>query len=277
MSGSARPPDPRLRALYATPPAQFTAARDRLARALAAEGRAEAAQVARLRRPPRAAWLVDALAQGRPELVSAVLEAADRLREAQARSAGGGAAALRTASADLHGAVDAALAAARGLAAAAGRGPTAAVLGEVARGLRAAATAAPQVREALRQGVLERLPAPDDVELLAALAPAPRQRPPGGRAGPRAAAPPGGARRRSEAARELAEAAGSERQRRRALAEAERLERARRAAEARLTRAEVAVAEAERRLAQARRAADDARAAARTARSAAAREAAPAR
>ncbi|MEU8296639.1 hypothetical protein AB0C04_05055 [Micromonospora sp. NPDC048909] len=73
-----------VRQLYSTPPDRFVAARD----AAAAEARgagdpAAARQIARLRRPTVAAWLVNLLAIRRPELVADLVQLAEALRTAQ--------------------------------------------------------------------------------------------------------------------------------------------------------------------------------------------------
>lgn len=70
--------------LYRTPPDRFVAARD----AAVAEARrggdpTTARQLARLRRPTVAAWLVNLLAIRRPELVADLVQLADALRAAQ--------------------------------------------------------------------------------------------------------------------------------------------------------------------------------------------------
>jgi hypothetical protein len=88
--------------LYGLPLDEFTAARNELARRLKKEGRPEdAAEVAALRKPSLAAWVVNQLARDRPEEVAALLKAAadikagredagERFREsAEALTAGG--------------------------------------------------------------------------------------------------------------------------------------------------------------------------------------------
>ncbi|BCL15622.1 hypothetical protein [Micromonospora sagamiensis] len=70
--------------LYGTPPDRFVAARD----AAVAEARrtgdpATAREIAKLRRPTVAAWLVNLLALRRPELVAGLAELAEALRAAQ--------------------------------------------------------------------------------------------------------------------------------------------------------------------------------------------------
>ncbi|WP_433315897.1 hypothetical protein ACQP0U_04120 [Micromonospora sp. CA-269861] len=70
--------------LYRTPPDRFVAARDAaVADARRAGDPTTARQLARLRRPTVAAWLVNLLAIRRPELVTDLVQLADALRSAQ--------------------------------------------------------------------------------------------------------------------------------------------------------------------------------------------------
>jgi len=70
-------------ALYAEPPQAFVRARNALAARLRRQGRArEAAEIARLRKPSAALWLVNRLAATDPAGVRRLIEAADRLRRA---------------------------------------------------------------------------------------------------------------------------------------------------------------------------------------------------
>lgn len=78
----------RVDALLATPPQQFTAARNATAKELQAAGqRATAAEVKRLPRPPVSLWALNRLAREQPALIDSYLEAAQALREAH-RSGG---------------------------------------------------------------------------------------------------------------------------------------------------------------------------------------------
>jgi hypothetical protein len=73
----------RVDALLATPPQQFTAARNALAKQLLAEGlREAAAEVKRLPRPPVSLWILNQLAREQPALIDSYLDAARLLREA---------------------------------------------------------------------------------------------------------------------------------------------------------------------------------------------------
>jgi hypothetical protein len=258
-SGARAEADPRLRALYAVEPGAFVGARDALARTLAAEGDPEAERVRRLRRPTGPVWLLNAIARERPRVVEALLAAADGLRRAQVRALAGEGAALREATAAMHDAVVEVLAAARQLSAGRGREPSAATLGEVERGARALATD-PGARQALREGILDRLPEAGGAELLSGLAVVPVERAPADRG---AAAPGprphrrgrgdggGSVSRRAEAARRSAE-------RRRAAAAAKHA-RAVAAAEGRVRAAEARARTAEERVRDATRLLEDAR------------------
>jgi hypothetical protein len=88
--------------LYGLPPADFTGARDELARRLRHEGlRDEAKAVKALRRPTVAAWALNQLARRRPDEVERLLATGKRLRKAQeALLAGGDRSAFQRASAD---------------------------------------------------------------------------------------------------------------------------------------------------------------------------------
>jgi hypothetical protein len=70
--------------LYGLPLAEFTRARDALARQLRKDGeKEEAARVAALRKPPLPAWAVNAVARAHPREVDLLLDASHRLVEAQ--------------------------------------------------------------------------------------------------------------------------------------------------------------------------------------------------
>jgi hypothetical protein len=80
-----------MRDLYALPPEEFTAARDRLAGELKDAGKAEdAAAVKKLRKPSIVAWAVNAAARDRPEDVEGLREAGQALRRAQRKALSGG-------------------------------------------------------------------------------------------------------------------------------------------------------------------------------------------
>jgi hypothetical protein len=77
-------PDAEAERLYGLEPEEFVAARDAAAKALRGEGRkAEAAVIAKLRKPSVAAWIVNRLARDEAGLVEALLAAGAKLREVQ--------------------------------------------------------------------------------------------------------------------------------------------------------------------------------------------------
>jgi hypothetical protein len=142
--------------LYELPPEEFVAARGELAKRLRGDGDAAAAKrVAALKRPTVAAWAVNQAARRRPELVRDLLDAGDRLRQAQRRALSGlRGDALRTAGSDRRVAVDRLLAVAADALEESGRSP------EAHRDAIAASLQAASVDEraaaAVRAGTLER-------------------------------------------------------------------------------------------------------------------------
>lgn len=79
------------RELFALPPEEFVAARDRLATELKDAGKTdEAAEVKKLRRPSIVAWAVNAASRERPEEVAALRESGQALRRAQRKALSGG-------------------------------------------------------------------------------------------------------------------------------------------------------------------------------------------
>ena len=75
--------------LYALSPDDFIERRQQLvAEARQARDRQLATEIGRLRRPTRSAWLINLLARGEPEAVSALLELGSALQDAQQRMAG---------------------------------------------------------------------------------------------------------------------------------------------------------------------------------------------
>lgn len=84
--------------LYAAAPDEFVAARNTLAKALRAGGqKAEAAEVAKLRRPAPPAWALNQVARDDAPLVAAALDAGHALRQATDRALAGDRDALREA------------------------------------------------------------------------------------------------------------------------------------------------------------------------------------
>jgi hypothetical protein len=149
-------PKKKLDELYHGPLDQFTAARNELAKSLPSDGDAEAADwVKALKKPSRAAWLVNQLAVRKAKDVTRLLKAGERLRAAQEEMLSGSAdrAKLREAASAEQEAVDSLL----GTAEAIGRehGVGAQILTKVEDTLRAA-SADPEVAEAIERGRLVR-------------------------------------------------------------------------------------------------------------------------
>ncbi|HEX8931215.1 MAG TPA: hypothetical protein VGA45_20060 [Actinomycetota bacterium] len=268
--------------LYELAPEEFVAARGELARRLRGEGDAPAAKrVAALRRPTVAAWAVNQAARRRPELVRDLLEAGDRLRQAQRRALSGlRGDTLRTAGSDRRIAIDRLLAVAAEALAESGRSPEA-HRDAIAASLQAASTDE-RAAAAVSAGTLDHeLATPSGfgevagLELVLPEAPEPQ----------RAPARPKRRRKLDPAQRRELEAARRERERRAkevraalraagtaraaadeaAEAEAEATRTARRLAEA-ASRAKRDAEDARRAAEEARRVADEARQAADTAR-----------
>jgi hypothetical protein len=217
--------------LYGLPLDEFTAARNDLVRHLRAEGRREkAAEVAALRKPTVAAWVVNRLAREQRAAMRRLLQAADGLKAGRAG-----------ADERFRAAADELARAARRVLETEGRPASDGVLDDVATTLRVAAAEDPNT---LAAGRLTREMAASGFS--AALAGPPRSPPP-----PRQRERPARPRvaRVAEARAALAEAKADARRLGRQADEAERTaERARDAAAAAVERVE----EAERRLAEAR-------------------------
>lgn len=272
-----------LRQLYRTPPDRFVAARDEaVAEARRAGDVPAAREIARLRRPTVAAWLVNLLALERPELVADLGQLAESLRSAQRELRG---AQLRELSTQRRAVVGALLAEVRSLATAVPGAPPPGKLplGAVESTLNAALSDA-EVAEQVRSGRLLRAASyagfgevPRPQLRLVTEEPAPPSRPPGGdRSAPRArraerAARAERERRRRALATELAQARTDQKQAEAELAgaaaaerggvdgltaietEIAKLERQRAAAEEELSRAKSARRAAERAVVVARR------------------------
>ncbi|MFG1801963.1 hypothetical protein ACGFI4_17545 [Micromonospora carbonacea] len=139
--------------LYTEPPEAFVATRDAaVAEARRAGDPATAREIARLRRPTVAAWLVNLLALRRPELVADLTQLAEALRAAQRDLRGPR---LRELSGQRRAAVAALVAEARRLAADAGQPAGKLPLGEVEATLNAALSDA-EVAGQVRSGRLLR-------------------------------------------------------------------------------------------------------------------------
>ena len=150
-------PDEVAARLYGLELAEFTPARDEAAKALRTEKRRdEAAEVAALRKPSTAAWIVNRLAREHADAVAELLAAGDALRQAQDKATAGKdrRGRLREAGERERHALDALMAAAKPLRPD-GRAPSEAVLERVRATLRAAATDA-DVRAGIAAGRLVR-------------------------------------------------------------------------------------------------------------------------
>ncbi len=220
--------------LYALPLDEFTGARDELARSLRKEGRRdEAAEVAALRKPVLAAWIVNRLVREERRLTKRLIDAAAGIKSGSTN-----------ADERFREALDELLAAARALVEREGRSPDD-VVQQVASTLRAGAASDPEL---LASGRLTR---PLEASGFAAVAGASPARPSSGAGkGERKAKPRVDKKQVEEARRALAAARDEEHSLRRAATEAERSARdARDQADA----ARVRVVEAEARLVEARR------------------------
>ena len=82
--------EPELDSLYALKPAEFTSARNDLAKRLKQAGRDDAAaEVKQLRKPTVPVWVVNQLARSHPDDLAALLRASEQLRAAQGSALGG--------------------------------------------------------------------------------------------------------------------------------------------------------------------------------------------
>jgi hypothetical protein len=96
--------------LYGIDPSEFTARRNALVKELKADGRPEeAAQVARLRRPPLTAWALNVVARDQTDLIDAVLQAGRELRDAMGQTLRGDRSGLSAAQAQERTAIEAAV------------------------------------------------------------------------------------------------------------------------------------------------------------------------
>ncbi|MGY4857868.1 hypothetical protein [Cryobacterium sp. AP23] len=138
------------RELYGLQPVDFTAARNTRAQELKGSDALLAKQVAALRKPSPAAWLVNLLARENTDDLSALLDLGERMRTAQEQL---DREALRSLGGERRGAVAALARAGADLAAELGHPPTAAVLGEVEQTLQAG-TSDPAAATAVASGML---------------------------------------------------------------------------------------------------------------------------
>lgn len=160
--------DEELGRLYALPLEEFTSARNDLAKRLRQAGQRERAdEVKALPKPSLPVWAVNQLARRRPADVRALLDAAERLREAQER-------ALAGKSSDVGGAMKTERQAVRTLTGALGEilGPRAATNAERVAALLRAAAVDEEGRRLLDSGRLTGELEPTGFELFAGAAPA---------------------------------------------------------------------------------------------------------
>jgi hypothetical protein len=167
----------------------FTARRNELAARLKNAGQPEAAdQVRALRKPSVPVWAVNQVARRDPDAMNRVVEAGRRLRAAQeAAFAGGGADAVRRATADERGALRELTRAAERLLEAEGRKPTRSVVDRIGATVRAAAVD-PAAVELLAHGRLTGELESPGFTAVASLAPPPSKRKRAVRAAPDRAA-----------------------------------------------------------------------------------------
>lgn len=142
--------------LFGLPLDQFTAARDRLARSLKADGDPDAAaQVKALRKPMTTVWAVNQLVRRHPRQMEAFFKAGDRLRAAQRGALGPrGAEELRAASEELRARMKELVAAVEELLEGAGARADLKALEAVREILQAAPTAPDRERRRLERGTL---------------------------------------------------------------------------------------------------------------------------
>src|SRR5919201_2534295 len=169
--------------LFGLPLEDFTAARNELASRLKSAGQADAAErVRELRKPSVPAWAVNQLARREPEAVGRLVDAGERLRQAQAAAlSGGDAGAVREATVAERDAVRELTRLVERLLGDAGRKPTQAVVERIGRTLRAAAVDA-EAAALLERGQLTGEVDSPGFTAVAAIAPPPSKRRPAERA-----------------------------------------------------------------------------------------------
>jgi DNA repair exonuclease SbcCD ATPase subunit len=149
-------PDEALNELFHGPLEEFTAARNELAKSLRSDGDPEAADwVKGLKKPSRAAWLVNQLAARKPKDVQRLLKAGEELRAAQEEMLAGSTdpEKLREVAAGEREAVDSLVQTAEALGREHGVGSQ--ILDRVGETLQAATTD-PEVAEAIEKGQLQK-------------------------------------------------------------------------------------------------------------------------
>jgi len=146
----------RQRALYALPLAEFTNARNALAKELKAKGQTkEAKATQQLKRPVVTAWAVNQLAHRAPEKIEALLAAARTLEAAHRKALSGlGPQALKEANRAFQQTLDALMTEAHRLLSTEGRAITSELFRQAEETLRAAALGTEEDRATLAQGML---------------------------------------------------------------------------------------------------------------------------
>lgn len=183
--GGAPPPgdvddEEEVDALYKKPLADFTRARDELAKRLRQAGDKGASdRVKALRRPTAAAWTLNQLARRYPQRMEALLDAGERLREAQRGALGpGGAQGLKDASQEHRAIVNELLRAAPALFAEGGYREKGNPMDRLRDSLLATPTASPSDLELLARGRLSGELEPGDLsDMLGLLRGRPSERP----------------------------------------------------------------------------------------------------
>ena len=201
-------PEKKLDELFHGPLEEFTPARNELAKSLRSDGEAEAADwVKGLKKPTRAAWLVNQLSQRKPKDVQRLLSVGQELRNAQEEMLAGSAdrKKLREAGAAEQETIERLVGTAEAIGREHGVGMQA--LTKVEDTLRAASSD-PEVAEAIEKGRLEREQRASGIGTLGAVTASPPAR--GRKKGDREAAErrerEQQAKRRKEAERKLAQA-----------------------------------------------------------------------
>ncbi len=165
--------EPEVDRLYSLPLAEFTAARDQLAKQAREEGeRAVAARIKELRKPSVSAWAINQLARSNELDLKRLLKASKRLAETQLQAVSGkDPKAFLEARREETDALNSMARAARQVLERAGHGPSA--LDPITRTLRAGA-ATDEGRELLERGRLSEDLQPTGFEAFAGISPAPR-------------------------------------------------------------------------------------------------------
>jgi len=245
----------RLRELFAVPPAEFVAARDALAKELRASRREdEAKEVEIQRRPTAPVWAVNQLARRAPADVEELLDSSERVEKAQLRGAAGDE--LRAAMTAQRAALAKLERGAEQILRGAGLQSSPAALRTVQSTLQAAATGPKEIRDRLRNGMVQEALEPAGFEALLGAGVAPGRQ---GHKTSHSTSPPTS----TSASTRRAEAAAAREAKTRAQEQArEERERAREAArlEGRLRKLEARAEAAERAAKKARDAVESARA-----------------